>query len=146
MLAASIRASSTLDTGVGRIFSAGLARRADGAAQVARSLENVRVIETAPLERGLVPLATIAAIVPLFGFLGSVVSLMRALALPAVAGDVLASALVPAAVGLAIALPVTLMHNYLAARVARVVVDVTDSAQRAVDAIRAADAAGGSSA
>lgn len=136
MIAEALAEARAADSAIGRILAAGLARRAAGAVQVARSLENARAIETAELERGLIPLATIAAVAPLLGFLGSVLALMRALEQPGVvAGGALASALVPAAAGLAIALVTTLMHAYFVARVARIVVDVSGSAQRAVDAV-----------
>lgn len=143
MIAEALAAARESDTPGGRILGAGLARRAAGSDRVARSIENAGTIEEAALHAWLIPLATIAAVAPLLGFLGATLSAMRALDAAIPTGSGIAAALVPAAAGLAIAIPVTVMHAYLVSRIDRLVQRIRESARRAVDAVHAIETAPG---
>lgn len=131
------------DTPAGRILAAGLERRDEGTERVMKSIENVGLIEMAQLERGLVWLATIANVAPLLGFLGTVIGMIEAFQAIESAGEVEATlvaggikvALITTAMGLAIAIPVNIMHNYFVTRVDRLVIDMEESAQKMIDTL-----------
>ena len=131
------------DTPAGRILAAGLERREEGTERVMKSIENVGLIEMAQLERGLVWLATIANVAPLLGFLGTVIGMIQAFQAIEQAGEVEATlvaggikvALITTAMGLAIAIPVNIMHNYFVTRVDRLVIDMEESAQKMIDTL-----------
>jgi biopolymer transport protein ExbB len=109
------------------------------------------------LEKGLVILATLTNIAPLLGFLGTVMGMIIAFQSIQAAGEVEATlvaggiqvALLTTAIGLMIAIPVSIAHNYFVSKIDGLVLDMEESAQKMVDtlhAINAAKAAGGSSA
>lgn len=131
------------DTPAGRILAAGLERREEGTERVMKSIENVGLIEMAQLERGLVWLATIANVAPLLGFLGTVIGMIAAFQAIELAGEVEATlvaggikiALITTAMGLAIAIPVNIAHNYFVSRVDRLVIDMEESAQKMIDTL-----------
>ena len=139
MIAEALTTARESDTPGGRVIAAGLARRAAGSDRVARSIASVAAIEASALQRWLIPLAAIAAVAPLLGFLGSTLAAMRAIDAAAGAAG-LASALVPAAVGLTVAIPVTLLHAWISSRIERLVARIAESGQRAVDAVQALEA------
>lgn len=142
-VAEALAAAEASDTPAGRILAQGLRRHDEGTERVAQAIENAGFAEAAKLERGLGVLATVSTIAPLLGFLGTVIGMIQAFQSIEVAGDVDASlvaggirvALITTAAGLAIAIPVSIAHSYLVSRVDRSVLDMEESAQRAIDAL-----------
>jgi biopolymer transport protein ExbB len=132
------------NTPAGRILLAGLERHGEGTERVMKAIENVGLIEMAGLESGLVWLATIANVAPLLGFLGTVIGMIQAFQAIEMAGEVEATlvaggikvALITTATGLAIAIPINIMHNYFVTKVDRLVIDMEESAQKMVDVLR----------
>ena len=110
---------------------------------VAEAIENTGTIELAFLERGLVVLATLSNVAPMFGFLGTVTGMIRAFAQieklgevspQAVAGGI-KEALITTAAGLAIAIPIQIFHNYFVTRVDRLILDMEESSQNIIEAV-----------
>jgi biopolymer transport protein ExbB len=128
-----------------RILAAGLERRDEGSDRVMKAIENVGLIEMAGLESGLVWLATVSNVAPLLGFLGTVMGMIAAFEAIELAGEVEATvvasgikiALITTATGLAIAIPINIMHNYFVTRIDRLVIDMEESAQKMIDAVHA---------
>jgi biopolymer transport protein ExbB len=135
-----IEAAERSNTPAGRILSEGLRRHAEGTERVVKAIENAGMIEMAKLERGL---ATVSTVAPLLGFLGTVIGMIQAFQAIEVAGEVEATlvaggikvALITTASGLAIAIPVSIAHNYFVSRIDRLVIDMEESAQRTIDAL-----------
>jgi biopolymer transport protein ExbB len=133
----------------GRILAAGLERHEEGTERVMKAIENVGLIEMASLESGLVWLATVSNVAPLLGFLGTVIGMIEAFQAIELAGEVEATlvaggikvALITTATGLAIAIPINIMHNYFVTKVDRLVIDMEESAQKMVDALHARERA-----
>ena len=127
----------------GRILAAGLERHDEGSERVMKAIENVGLIEMASLENGLVWLATVSNVAPLLGFLGTVIGMIQAFQAIEQAGEVEATvvasgikvALITTAAGLAIAIPINIMHNYFVTKIDRLVIDMEESAQKMIDAV-----------
>ncbi len=128
---------------VAAILLSGLRKVKDGSDRVLRAIENAGTIELAFLERGIVALATLTNIAPMFGFLGTVSGMIRAFAAieklgevspQAVAGGI-KEALITTAAGLTIAIPIQIMHNYFVTRVDRLILDMEESSQLIVEAV-----------
>ncbi len=145
------------DAPAANILYAGLERHDEGTERVMKAIENQGLIEMSKLEKGLVILATLTNIAPLLGFLGTVMGMIIAFQSIQAAGEVEATlvaggiqvALLTTAIGLMIAIPVSIAHNYFVSKIDGLVLDMEESAQKMVDtlhAINAAKAAGGSSA
>jgi biopolymer transport protein ExbB len=131
------------NTPAGRILAAGLERHEEGNERVSKAIENVGLIQMAGLESGLVWLATIANVAPLMGFLGTVLGMIEAFNSIELAGEVDAQlvaggikvALITTASGLAVAIPMNIMHNYFVTRVDQLVIDMEESAQKMIDVL-----------
>jgi len=130
---------------VAAILLAGLRKVDEGSARVLQAIEATGSIELAFLERGLVVLATLSNVAPMFGFLGTVTGMIRAFAAieklgevspQAVAGGI-KEALITTAAGLAIAIPIQISHNYFVTRVDRLILDMEESSQHIVEAVMA---------
>jgi biopolymer transport protein ExbB len=114
-----------------------------------KAIENVGLIEMASLENGLVWLATVSNVAPLLGFLGTVIGMIQAFQAIEQAGEVEATvvasgikvALITTAAGLAIAIPINIMHNYFVTRIDRLVIDMEESAQKMIDAVHSLERA-----
>ena len=127
------------------ILYAGLERHEEGTDRVMKAIENQGLIELSKLEKGLVILATLANIAPLLGFLGTVIGMIIAFQSIEAAGEVEATlvaggikvALLTTAFGLAIAIPVSIGHNYFVSRIDSLVIDMEESAQKMVDTLHA---------
>ena len=127
------------------ILYSGLERHEEGTDRVMKAIENQGLIELSKLERGLVVLATLTNIAPLLGFLGTVVGMILAFQAIEAAGEVEATlvaggikvALLTTAWGLAIAIPVSIGHNYFISRIDSLVLDMEESAQKMVDTLHA---------
>ena len=125
------------------ILHAGLERRDEGTERVMKAIENQGLIELSKLERGLVVLATLTNIAPLMGFLGTVMGMIEAFQAIEFAGEVDATtvaggikvALYTTAAGLAIAIPISICHNYFVSRIDHLVIDMEESAQKMIDAL-----------
>jgi biopolymer transport protein ExbB len=127
------------------ILYAGLERHEEGTERVMKAIENQGLIELSKLEKGLVVLATLTNIGPLLGFLGTVIGMIIAFQSIEAAGEVEATlvaggikvALLTTAAGLAIAIPMSIFHNYFVARIDGLVIDMEESAQKMIDALHA---------
>jgi len=125
------------------ILLAGLKKVDQGAERVISAIENTGTIELSFLERGLVALATISTVAPLLGFLGTVAGMIQAFGAIEAYGEVDATlvaggikvALITTATGLAIAIPVNIMHNYFVTRVDKMIIDMEESSENIVDTV-----------
>lgn len=133
------------DAPAANILYAGLERAEEGTERVMKAIENQGLIEMSKLEKGLVVLATLTNVAPLLGFLGTVIGMIIAFQSIEAAGEVEATlvaggikvALLTTAAGLAIAIPVSIGHNYFVARIDSLVIDMEESAQKMVDTLHA---------
>jgi len=133
------------DSPAANILFAGLERRRDGTDRVMKAIENQGLLELSKLEKGLVILATLMNVAPLLGFLGTVIGMIIAFQAIEVAGEVEATlvaggikvALLTTATGLAIAIPVSIAHNYFVSRIDSLVIDMEESAQKMIDTLHA---------
>ncbi|MQA91129.1 MAG: MotA/TolQ/ExbB proton channel family protein [Gemmatimonas sp.] len=140
-IAEAVEAADRSKTPAGRILSEGLRRHEEGTERVVKAIENAGMIEMSKLEKGLVWLATISTVGPLLGFLGTVIGMIQAFQAIELAGEVEATtvaggikvALITTACGLAIAIPVSIAHNYFVAKIDGLVIDMEESAQRTID-------------
>jgi biopolymer transport protein ExbB len=138
------------NTPAAKILYAGLERHDEGTERVMKAIENQGLIELSKLEKGLVVLATLTNIAPLLGFLGTVIGMIIAFQSIELAGEVEATlvaggikvALLTTAFGLAIAIPVSIAHNYFVSRIDSLVIDMEESAQKMIDALHAMGAQG----
>ena len=128
---------------VAAILLAGLRKVKDGSERVLKAIENTGTIELSFLERGIVTLATLSNVAPMFGFLGTVTGMINAFAAieklgevspQAVAGGI-KEALITTASGLAIAIPIQIFHNYFVTRVDRQILDMEESSQQIVETV-----------
>jgi biopolymer transport protein ExbB len=133
-----------------KILFAGLERRKEGTERVMKAIETQGLLELSKLEKGLVVLATLTNIAPLLGFLGTVIGMIIAFQAIEVAGEVEATlvaggikvALLTTASGLAIAIPVSLAHNYFVSTIDSLVIDMEESAQKMIDTLHTLEAKG----
>ena len=133
------------DAPAANILYAGLERHEEGTDRVMKAIENQGLIEMSKLEKGLVILATLTNIAPLLGFLGTVIGMIIAFESIEAAGEVEATlvaggikvALLTTAIGLMIAIPVSIGHNYFVSRIDGLVIDMEESAQKMVDTLHA---------
>jgi len=139
---------------VAAILLAGLRKVKEGSERVLRAIENTGTIELAFLERGIVVLATLSNVAPMFGFLGTVSGMINAFATieklgevspQAVAGGI-KEALITTASGLAIAIPIQIFHNYFVTRVDRLILDMEESSQQIVETVIAIEDEGAAAA
>ena len=125
------------------ILYAGLERRGEGTERVMKAIENQGLIELSKLESWLVVLATLTNVAPLLGFLGTVMGMIEAFQAIEVAGEVdavtvargIKIALTTTAAGLAIAIPVSIAHNFFVSRIDHLVIDMEESAQKMIDTL-----------
>jgi biopolymer transport protein ExbB len=113
-----------------RMIEKGITRLGRPMSDVLVAIENVGNIEVAKLEKSLPIMATIAAIAPMIGFLGTVTGMVRAFFDMANAGTnaditLLSSgiyeALITTVGGLIVGIPILFGHNYLVSQVDNVV-------------------------
>ena len=140
---ASVELCEKTEGPVAAILLAGLRKVEEGSTRVLQAIETTGSIELAFLERGLVVLATLSNVAPMFGFLGTVTGMIRAFAAieklgevspQAVAGGI-KEALITTASGLAIAIPIQIFHNYFVTRVDRLILDMEESSQNIVEVV-----------
>ena len=122
---------------VASIVRTAIVNRSAGQEALRSAVETVGRTEISRMERRLVTLATVAQVAPLFGLLGTVVGMIKALQVmkaqaPLVqSADVmggLMQALVTTAAGLAVAVPCYIAFNFLVGKVEKIVIDMERSA------------------
>ena len=135
-----LRAGSPL----GQILAAGLANSRHGRDIMKESIQEAGVKVVSELERYLTPLGTIAAITPLLGLLGMVLSMIEIFSAfmgsgmanaPQLAGGI-AKALVTTAAGLFVAIPALFFHRFLQRRVDQLVVNMEQEAIKLVEVVQ----------
>lgn len=108
-----------------RVQAAVLRKHGEGRTQAEKNLQEVLVQEVPRLERHLTTLSVLAAAAPLLGLLGTVsglINMFRTITLygindPKMLAGGISEALVSTETGLVVALPIMLLHNFLANRV-----------------------------
>lgn len=130
---------------VANVVATAIRHRGGGARALREAVDAQGRAEVGRLDRRLASLAIMGQIAPLLGLLGAVVGLIKAVML--VNADALVTrtalmsaameALVPAALGLAVAIPVAVMHGSLKIRMDRIVVELEAAATSIVGFVSA---------
>jgi len=128
---------------VAAILLSGLRKVREGSERVLKAIENTGTIELAFLERGILVLATLTSVAPMFGFLGTVTGMINAFAAIEKLGEVspqavaagIKEALITTAAGLSIAIPIQIFHNYFVSRIDKMILDMEESSQLIVEAV-----------
>lgn len=129
------------DTPLSRILLAALRAHGRTRDQIKTVVEETGGRESAPLERFLGLLGTLATISPLLGLLGTVLGMIRAFTVIATAGmgtpetlgGGISEALITTAAGLSVAIPTILLHKYLSSRLDHMVLKMEESSLHLVD-------------
>ena len=124
-----------------QIFLAALRAAGRSRDQIKAVVEETGRRESAPLQRFLGLLGTIATISPLLGLLGTVLGMIRAfnviasqgMGTPATLGGGISEALITTAAGMTVAIPVILAHRYLTGRLDQLIIEMEDYSLRLVD-------------
>ena len=132
----SIEVCEEYDHPVATTLKSGLLRYGKSHEEIEKAMESVALHEISKLEKGLWILATLANVAPLFGFLGTVVGMIRAfsalaevgLGQPQAVAAGISEALITTAAGLMIALPVQTAYNYFTSKVSNFSLDMETSA------------------
>jgi len=117
-----------------RIFATALRASGKSREHLKVLVEEVGSREAAPVERYLGLMATIASIAPLLGLLGTVLGMIKAfnvialagVGTPATLGGGISEALITTATGLAVSIPTILLHRYLTSRADAVVLEMEE--------------------
>ncbi|HEU6449251.1 MAG TPA: MotA/TolQ/ExbB proton channel family protein [Verrucomicrobiae bacterium] len=129
---------------VARLVKAAILNRDKGRERVREAVEEAGLTEVPQLEDKLNLLATIAQIAPLLGLLGTIIGFIRAFTqiqsdgLYAHIGALSTGvweALVCAAAGIAVAIPIHAGYNYLVSRVSKIVMDMERAAGEIVNIV-----------
>lgn len=138
-----LRASSPL----GRILAMGVSARHRGREVMKESIEEVANQVVHELERYLNTLGTLAAITPLLGLLGTVIGIIKELAViraegagsaTAMAGGI-AEALITTAAGLTVAIPSLFFYRFFQRRVDELVISMEQEALKLIDVLNASN-------
>lgn len=130
------------DVPVARILKAGLLKHDRPKADIREALEDAGNLEIPRLERFLSALATCANVTPLLGLLGTVQGMLIAfeqiknkqgLVNPSDLAEGIGNALITSFAGLAVAIPVLVIHNYYVSRVENMVLEMEVSASELTD-------------
>ena len=129
---------------VARLVKTAILNRDRGRERVRESLEEAGLMEVPQLEERLNLLATIAQIAPLLGLLGTIIGFIRILSklqaeglyahMSTLSGGIW-EALICAAAGIAVAIPVHAGYNYLVSRINKIVLDMERSAGEIVNIV-----------
>jgi biopolymer transport protein ExbB len=125
----------------GRVLAAGLHRFDRTPAQIETAMKRQGQAEVRRLQRGLAVLASTSVTAPLLGFLGTVTGMIASFGVladwgttnPALVAEGIEEALITTAAGLAVAVPLHLIHGVLSSRVSRIVNDIEDLAHLLLD-------------
>jgi biopolymer transport protein ExbB len=128
---------------VARVVSAGLDVRHESREIQESVLQEAILHELPLLQRGLAPLAVFGAVAPLLGLLGTVTGMIetfRVITLhgtgdPKLMSGGISEALITTEIGLAVAIPVLLVHTWLKRRVDHVIGDMEEQAMHLVNTI-----------
>ena len=129
---------------VARIVKTAILNRDRGRDRVREAVEEAGLIEVPRLEEHLNLLATIAQIAPLLGLLGTIIGFMeifgriQEVGLYANIGQLshgVWQALICAAAGIAVAIPVHAAYNYLVSRINKIVLDMERAAGEIVNIV-----------
>lgn len=128
---------------LGRVLAAGLANRHKGREIMKEAIEDTGRHVVHELERFLNPLATIAAISPLLGLLGTVIGMILAFQAishegvgdPQVLSGGIGQALITTAAGLIVAIPALIGYRYLRGLVDFLVIEMEKEAIKLVQAM-----------
>ncbi|AWF83444.1 biopolymer transporter ExbB [Microbulbifer sp. A4B17] len=128
---------------LGKIFAAGLSNSRHGREVMKDSIEETAGQVVHELERFLGVLATIAAVAPLIGLLGTVIGMIDVFSQiviqgtgnPAALAGGISKALITTAAGLTVAIPALMAHRYFQRRVDTIVVAMEQEAVKLVDAL-----------
>ena len=120
---------------VAAVLHAGLLRAQFGPDAARQSCETAGAIEVSFLERGLVVISTVSTVAPMLGFLGTLISMMKAFggtaALEAASAKMVlsaaAGALIPTIAGLCIAIPCAIGHAYCVGAIDRFVLEMEEA-------------------
>ena len=129
---------------VARLVKAAILNRDLGRDRVREAVEEAGLTEVPLLEEKLNLLATIAQIAPLLGLLGTIVGFIQVFTNLKTAGAYanfntlsggISEALICAAAGIAVAIPVHAGYNYLVSRVNKIVLDMERAAAEIVNTV-----------
>jgi biopolymer transport protein ExbB len=128
---------------VASIFHAGLLRVDRGIEHVEKAIMNAGSIEMAFLEKNLIWLATIIAVAPMLGFLGTVWGMIQSFdsikkandISPAIVAGGISIALITTMFGLVVAIIIQTLHNYFVSRIDKLIVDMEESSTELVDSL-----------
>jgi biopolymer transport protein ExbB len=123
------------------VLREGLLRVNQGIDHVEKAIASAGAVEASFLQRGMVVLASVTTIAPLFGFLGTVWGMVIAFKAIAEAGDVnptivaggISQALITTVGGLIIAIISQSLYNFLLSRINRIVIDMEETSTGLVD-------------
>lgn len=140
-LTAALDAVQPLGGSAARVLVTGLRRFARSPAQVEAAMERQAQGELRRLQRGLGLLASTSVAAPLLGFLGTVTGMIASFGAmadygtsrPELVAQGIEEALITTAAGLAVAVPVHLIHGLLSSRVGRIASDIEDLAYLLLD-------------
>ena len=129
---------------VARIVKTAILNRDRGRERVREAVEEAGLTEVPQLEERLNLLATIAQIAPLLGLLGTIIGFIRIFSklqaeglyahMSTLSGGIW-EALICAAAGIAVAIPVHAGYNYLVSRINKIVLDMERSAGEIVNIV-----------
>jgi biopolymer transport protein ExbB len=129
---------------VARLFKTAILNRDRGRDRVREALEEAGLTEVPLLEERLNLLATIAQIAPLLGLLGTIIGFIRIFTklqaeglyahISTLSGGIW-EALICAAAGIAVAIPIHAGYNYLVSRINKIVLDMERSAGEIVNIV-----------
>lgn len=140
-LTATLDAIQPLGGSAARVLATGLRRFARSPAQVEAAMERQAQGELRRLQRGLGLMASTSVAAPLLGFLGTVTGMIASFGAmadygtsrPELVAQGIEEALITTAAGLAVAVPVHLIHGLLSSRVGRIASDIEDLAYLLLD-------------
>jgi biopolymer transport protein ExbB len=133
------------------ITKAGLVKRNKPREEIKDSIEGAAKTEVYKLERYLGVMATIAAIAPMFGFLGTVTGMIKAfMQIQALGGNVDAGvlaggiweALITTAAGLIVGIPALMAYNWIQGKVEHHVFEMQESSNDLLDMLLEKEVAG----
>ena len=139
--AAALVAARRVGGSAGKVLEVGLDRFDRTPTQMETAMERRAQVEVRRLERGLGVLASTSVTAPLLGFLGTVTGMIDSFGAmvdygtsnPGLVAQGIEEALITSAAGLAVAVPVHLIHGLLSSRVGRIASDIEDLANLLLD-------------